>query len=180
MLSVCGKCVHCIADKEEPYLWVCALGYLALSEKIFGCKDLKLRKSKMIRVYCSHSIRGKMGKNATDEHMKANNDKAIEFGKKLRSAFPSINFYVPGDHDEFVLIAFLDKYINETQILAVDCKIVQRCNFLIAYSPDGFISGGMQVEIDYANKEGIPVLVIEGVGVTGLGAIHRHLEGMKS
>ena len=41
MLSACGKCIHCVTDKEEPYLWVCALGHLALSEKIFGCDDLE-------------------------------------------------------------------------------------------------------------------------------------------
>ena len=39
MFSACGKCIHCVTDKEELYLWVCALGHLALSEKIFGCED---------------------------------------------------------------------------------------------------------------------------------------------
>lgn len=133
-----------------------------------------------IRVYVSHSICGKMGKDATDEYMKANNNKAILFGKNLRYHFPSVDLYVPGEHDEFVMIAYRKKIISIPEILDVDCEIINQCNFLIAYSPDGFISNGMQVEIDHANKEGIPVLVVDGTTTAGLGAIHRHLKGMKT
>jgi len=121
-----------------------------------------------------------MGKDATDEYMRENNRRAIEFGQELRTVFPAVNFYVPGDHDEFVLIAFIAKLLNENQILFVDCEIVRRCNFLIAYTPDSFISGGMQIEIDYANTCDIPVLVIDGATAAGLEAIHRHLEGLKT
>ena len=133
-----------------------------------------------IKVYVSHSIRGKMGKAATPEYMQDNNNKAIVFGQELRREFPTVNFYVPGDHDEFVLLAFLAKYLNEKQILDVDCMIVDKCNFVIAYTPDGFISGGMQVEINYANLHDIPVLVIDGASNNGLKTIHRHLEGLKT
>jgi len=134
----------------------------------------------MIRAYASHSIRGKMGKDATPEYMEENNKKAVEFCEQLEKFFPGIDFYCPGRMDEFVLIAHQRGYLGEKQILDVDCEIVQRCNFLIAYSPDGFISGGMQIEIDHANKHGIPVFIISGVSVAGLGAIHRHLEGLKT
>lgn len=41
MISVCGKCIHCVRDKEEVYLWICNLGHLALSEKFIGCPDLE-------------------------------------------------------------------------------------------------------------------------------------------
>jgi hypothetical protein len=114
----------------------------------------------MIRVYVSHSIRGKKGKNATMEDMEVNNKKAIEFGKKLRSRILEVDFYVPGDHDEFVTLAFLAKYITEEQILKVDCEIVQRCCFLVAYAPDQYISKGMGIEIDFAYRNGIPVVYI--------------------
>ena len=129
-----------------------------------------------IRAYVSHSIRGKMGKDATPEYMRANNNKAIKLGQELRREFPTIDFYVPGDHDEFVLLAFMAKYLNEKQILDVDCMIVDKCNFVIAYTPDDFISGGMRTEIDYANLHDISVLVIDGVSDNGLKTIHRHLE----
>lgn len=113
-----------------------------------------------IRVYVSHSIRGKKGKDATLEDMEANNQKAIKFGKRLREQFPNIDFYIPGDHDEFVTIAYICGFLNETQILDVDCEIVQRCNFLIAYAPDNHISNGMQVEVNYAHTNNIPVVYI--------------------
>ena len=133
-----------------------------------------------IRAYVAHSICGKMGKDATDEYMKANNDKAILFGKNLRYHFRSIDFYVPGDHDEFVMIAYRKKLISIPDILVVDCEIINRCNFLIAYSPDGFISNGMQVEIDYAITHDVPVLVVRSSAGKGLAAIHRYLEGLKT
>lgn len=129
-----------------------------------------------IRIYISHSIRGKMGNNATDVYTNANNQKAIEFCEQLEIVFSKIDFYCPGRMDEFVLIAFNSGYLTEREILDVDCCIVSRCNFVIAYSPDGFISNGMQVEIDYANKHDIPVLVIRDTCVNSLGTIHRHIE----
>jgi hypothetical protein len=116
-----------------------------------------------IKAYISHSIRGKMGVDATEEYMRANNEKAIKFGKRLANEFPTVDFYVPGEHDEFVLIAYQKKYLTEEQILEIDCDIVQQCNFLIAYTPDDYVSRGMQVEIDYAVNAHIPVLsVVDG------------------
>lgn len=112
-----------------------------------------------IRAYCSHSIRGKYGDAATNEQMEANNQKAIDFGKQLATEFPNIDFYVPGEHDEFVLIAYQKGYLTEKQILGVDCDIVSRCNFLVVLSPDDYISKGMKIEIDYAVENNIPVIV---------------------
>ena len=130
---------------------------------------------KQVRVYVSHSIRGKKGINATNEDMRRNNDKAIVFGKALRRKFPGVNFYVPGDCDEFVMIAYRKKYLNEKQILDVDCEIVQQCNFMIAYSPDGYLSRGMRVEIEYAGENGISVVVVAKLDKSGLGSIYRQL-----
>ena len=112
-----------------------------------------------IRTYVTHSIRGKFGNDATLEQMEANNQKAIDFGVELRKEFPSIDFYIPGDHDEFVTIAYRKNYLDEKQILDVDCDIVSKCNFLTVFSPDDFISKGMKVEIDYAILHSIPVIV---------------------
>jgi len=134
----------------------------------------------MIRAYVSHSICGKMGKDATEEYMKANNDKAIILGKQLKELFPSVDFYVPGDHDEFVMIAYRKGLLSIAQILEVDCVIVGKCNVLIAYAPDMFVSSGMQTEIDYAHKSGIPVRFIEGATPMGITTIHRFLEGLKT
>ena len=111
-----------------------------------------------IRAYVSHSIRGKFGSAATLEQMEANNQKAIGFGRQLAEGFPNINFYIPGEHDEFVLIAYQKGDLTETQILDIDCDIVSRCNFLVVYSPDDYISKGMQIEIDHAVFNSILVI----------------------
>ena len=111
-----------------------------------------------IRAYVAHSIRGKFGNDATEEQMVANNQKAIVFGKQLAKEFPNIDFYVPGYHDEFVLIAYKKGYLTEEQILDTDCVIVSRCNFLVVFAPDDYISKGMQIEIDYCVYNNIPVI----------------------
>jgi hypothetical protein len=130
---------------------------------------------KQVKVYVSHSIRGKKGVNATEADMRCNNDLAIIFGKALRRKFPGINFYVPGDHDEFVLIAYKEMYLNEKQILDIDCKIVQQCAFVIAFSPDGYLSRGMKVEIEYAGENGIPVIIIPKLGKKEENIINRQI-----
>jgi len=130
----------------------------------------------MIKVYVSHSIRGKKGINATDEDMRRNNDLAIIFGKALRRKFSGVEFYVPGDHDEFIIITYRKKYLSEKQILEVDCEIVQGCNFVIAYTPDDYLSRGMKVEIEYANGNGIPVITVGNLDKSGITSINRQLQ----
>ena len=128
-----------------------------------------------IRTYVSHSIRGKMGKEATDEYMAENNQKAIEFGKMLRAKIKGVDFYVPGDHDEFVCLAFREGYLDENQILYIDCQIIDTCNFILAWSPDGFISNGMKIEIDHAHFHNIRVLVVTSV-IDAVGKINNVLD----
>jgi hypothetical protein len=131
-----------------------------------------------VTCYVSHSIRGKMGKDATDEYMEENNRKAIKFGKKLKEAFPTVDFYIPGEHDVFVCLAYRNGYLNEKQILYIDCEIINSRNFLLAWSPDGFISTGMQIEIDHAHHRHIPVFVVKDV-INAYEVINIHLRTYK-
>ena len=112
-----------------------------------------------IKVYVSHSIRGKMGDKATKEYMDANNKKAIAFGEALSKEFPDISFHVPGAYEEFVGPAYRKGHLTEKQILDIDCDIISDGSFIVIFSPDDFISKGMKVEIDYAVKHSIPVIV---------------------
>lgn len=84
--------------------------------------------------------------------MEANNQKAIEFGKLCRKAFPHINWYIPGEHDELVMIAFDKGYMTEKTILDIDCAIIDKCQFMLVFSPDDHISRGMQIEIGHCNR----------------------------
>lgn len=113
-----------------------------------------------IRCYVSHPIRGKKGKDATREEMEANNQRAIDFGKKLRVKYPTVNFYVPAEHDEFVLEAYEQQSITEEQILKADCAIVRKCHFLLAVALDDHVSRGMIKEIVEAAKNHIPIFVV--------------------
>ncbi|MFA5153007.1 MAG: hypothetical protein WC554_10635 [Clostridia bacterium] len=127
------------------------------------------------KIYVSHSIRGKYGVKATPEQMEENNQKAISFGQLLKANYPKINWYVPGEHDEFVKIAYLKKYLTDTQILDVDCDILAKCNGLLVWMPDNYISGGMQVEVDYAIEHKIPICYLNTGNVWN--NIDKFLEG---
>jgi len=111
-----------------------------------------------IRAYVSHSIRGKYGATATQEQMEANNQKALGFGRELAGEFSGVDFYIPAVHDEFVLIAYRKGYLTEKQILDVDCDIVSKCNFLVVFAPDDYISKGMGIEIGHAVENNIPII----------------------
>jgi hypothetical protein len=131
----------------------------------------------MSTVYLSHSIRGKYGKDATEEQMQANNNRAIAFGNELKVKYPSVDFYVPGEHDEFVLYAYKHNYLTEQQILDVDCRILEKRSMLVVYVPNGYISNGMRVEIDHAQLCGIPVFYIGNIEETYV--IDRFLDSIQ-
>lgn len=111
-----------------------------------------------IRVYISHSIRGKMGNDATKEYMDINNKKAIAFGETLSEEFPNISFHIPGAYEDFVGPAYRKGHLSEKQILDIDCDIISRSNFIVVFAPDDFISKGMKVEVDYATLHNIPII----------------------
>ncbi len=104
-----------------------------------------------IRFYLSHSIRGKYGKDATPTQMKVNCDKAILIANLIRNAIPSIEIYVPAEHEDFVGIAYQKHYLTETQLLDVDCTIIDGCKGVIIYVPEGDeLQGGRKIEHDHA------------------------------
>lgn len=111
-----------------------------------------------IKVYISHSIRGKMGDRATKEYMDINNKKAISFGETLSKEFLNIDFHVPGAYEDFVGPAYRKGHLSEKQILDIDCDIISRSNFIVVFAPDDYISKGMQIEIDYAVESHIPII----------------------
>jgi len=119
-----------------------------------------------IRIYLSHYIRGPKNVDATDEDMGKNIEAAIKLGEQLKAYFldwhrqdglPEIYLYVPAEHDEFVITAYKRGFISETEILAVDCDIISKCDILLAWK-DPTQSRGMIVEVEHADKMGIPIL----------------------
>lgn len=115
-----------------------------------------------MRYYVSHSIRGAKGAAATPTDMKENCDRILLLAACIRQALPSVELYVPAEHEDFVLKAFLSKYITEKQILDVDCQIIDTCDGVIVFSPpDDMMCGGRTVEYEHAIATGKPVLIFE-------------------
>ncbi len=113
-----------------------------------------------IRFYISHSIRGKYGKDATATQMKENCDAIKVIAEQLRNTFPTADFYLPAEHEDFVGIAYREQYLTEKQILDVDCKIIERtCDAVITYVPEGDeLQGGRMIEYKFAIDHDIPVM----------------------
>lgn len=112
-----------------------------------------------VKVYISHCIQGQAGKDATHETMVANNNKAIAFVNILKENFPNVDFYCPGEHDEFVINAYEKKLLTVDNILDIDCQILSSRHLLLNYIPDQYISNGMWRENWYAQLNGIPILM---------------------
>lgn len=108
--------------------------------------------------------------------MEANNQKAIDFTNELRKLFPTIEFYCPGEHDEFVLLAYLNDYLSEEQILDIDCDILAKRDLLINYTPDGYFSKGMLVENKEAGMCGMPIFNLKDSSEEQVAQIRRYLD----
>lgn len=110
-----------------------------------------------MRYYLSHSIRGKYGKDATPTQMKENCDRILDIASEIRLELPSVDLYVPAEHEDFVYIAFHNGYLTEHQVLEIDCKIIDTCDGVIVFSPsDDPIQGGRLVEYEYARNTNKP------------------------
>jgi len=113
-----------------------------------------------VKAYLSHPIRGKNGVNVTAEGMNKNNDKAKFIGNIFRLAFPELDLHIPAEMEEFVGRAYRLQYINESQILDVDCHIIDSCDFVIYYDHQGGFSMGMKKEVNHAKAIGVPGITI--------------------
>jgi len=131
-----------------------------------------------VKVYIAHCIQGRAGKDATHETMVENNRKAIVFANELKIAFPNVDFYCPGEHDEFVINAYEKKLLTIDDILEIDCQILDNRDLLLNYIPDQYISNGMLKENYHAQVKGIPILMATDIAMAMV-ALQRQLDFMK-
>ena len=118
-----------------------------------------------MKYYVSHSIRGAKGNAATPTDMKKNCDRIITLANMIRFNVPSVELYIPAEHEDFVGIAFHDKYLTERQVLEIDCKIIDGCDGVIIFCPsDDPICGGRTVEREHAIAISKPVLIFQASG----------------
>lgn len=131
-----------------------------------------------MRFYLSHSIRGRHGKNATPTQMKSNCNRIKDIADQIRWEIPSVELYVPAEHEDFVYIAFKDKYLTEHQVLKIDCKIIDRCDGVIVFSPeDDPMQGGRAVEYEHAVATSKPVVLFAEVEEAVSWLTHQIMEG---
>lgn len=111
-----------------------------------------------MKFYVSHSIRGKYGKDATPTQMKENCDRIIAIANEIRTALPSVELYVPAEHEDFVNRTYELGYLTEKQILEIDCMIVDGCDGIIIFTPsDDPMCGGRTIEWEHAIATSKPV-----------------------
>jgi len=115
-----------------------------------------------VKAYLSHTIRGAKSIEATHEDMRQNCDKAIKIAEGIRERLCSIiDMYVPAENETFVQIAFDAGILTEDQILDVDCRIIDQKDMVIVLVENGWIGGGIDVEVKHANDNHIPVFFVE-------------------
>ncbi len=113
---------------------------------------------RQFKYYISHPISD--GGVLAEEIIQKNCKAAIDFTEWLRKEFPNTLFYCPAEHEEFVHTTHTDKLLTIPQILDVDCKIIDSCDGMIAFNPNGKVSAGMWVEIDHCSKTGKWVFIV--------------------
>lgn len=114
--------------------------------------------------YLSHAIRGKTGMGTSRSEQRVNCERAADLGNKLRQVFPKTAFYVPGENETFVSMAFQTKHLSIMAILDIDCHIIDSCEGVIIYVPEGDeLQGGRKIEYDHAIATNKPVIVFENL-----------------
>lgn len=115
-----------------------------------------------MKFYLSHPIRGEKGDKATAEDIQFNNEAAIRIANYIRKHItPDINIHVPAKMENFVYTAYKMGVLDEHQILAVDCKIIEGCDAVLIYAPFSNIVSGCKIEFDHALRCHKPVFIFE-------------------
>lgn len=115
-----------------------------------------------VKAYFSHTIRGPDGSAATEEDARRNCKEAVEVAKWLRESIPELEIYVPGEHEFPPVGILLHKgYITVEQILEVDCMIIDEQDLLVVLVKDGWMGGGIGIEMAHAKKNAKPIFLVE-------------------
>lgn len=113
-----------------------------------------------MRFYFSHAIRGKAGLDASHDVQAENCAEAIRIADFLRAKFPKLVLYVPAENETFVQIAYDSGHLSEKEILDIDCKIIDNCDSILVYVPDGEpLQGGRLIEYNHAVRTDKPLCI---------------------
>ena len=130
-----------------------------------------------MRVYLSHAMRGKAGINASCDAQNVNCEAAIVLADQLRREFPKMRVYVPAESEPFVAASYLKGYLTIDQILELDCIVVDQCDVVVVYVPEGDeLQGGRLVEYNHAIATHKPVVVFSHIA-DAIGYLYAQYRG---
>ncbi len=113
-----------------------------------------------MKIYFSHAMRGKPNFSLNTPKHDENCEVAIRIADQLRKIFSKLRIYVPAESEPFVGAAYKKRYLDIKQILELDCLIVDQCDAVIVYVPEGDeLQGGRKVEYDHAIATDKPVCI---------------------
>jgi len=134
-----------------------------------------------MRIYVSHSIRGKYGQDATLAQMTENCDVITKVVVQLRRIFPNIDFYLPAESEPFVGKTSTLGYLTEKQILEIDCMILRECDAVIISVPEGDeLQGGRKIEYNDAIAHNKSVLVFKNLFEAVIWIVVKGIDGLNS
>jgi hypothetical protein len=110
---------------------------------------------KTVSLYFSHPIRGSAVEKASLDVQMSNSERAAAVEREIHFYMPHLDIYVPGYAERFVGYSYKSGMLTDSQILEIDCKILQDCDGVIVYDFD--TSKGVEIEVAYAIEHGIPV-----------------------
>lgn len=117
-----------------------------------------------VKAYFTACIRGRKGNKATFEEMQINLETGISVGRQIQSIFGEIlDLYVPHEHDELIQVLMKNKKLDGETVVGGDLEILDKRDVILVYAPEGYFSQGMQDEVDFAKRKGMPIYVFEEI-----------------
>lgn len=109
--------------------------------------------------YLAAPVRGKFG-DAIDPKKKWDNVQvAMQLGDSIRRVFPSLELFIPHEH-EIIVDRLLRNGLSSDDVITATAQIAADRDFMIVYNGDG-ISEGMMREMSAVYKAGKPIVYFD-------------------
>jgi len=90
--------------------------------------------------------------------------------------FPKINLYVPAEHDTFIQLAYLHKFITTKQVSFINCNIIHLCNLFIQFGSEELMKKQPKTEFNWAKSNHIPIYLMPDLGSSAIEVLKFTIE----